>query len=60
MTKDQKTLNAQILGHDTNDQLLARYEYYLQNVELLGNEAIEHLEMVKEEILKRMNKKDKG
>jgi hypothetical protein len=55
MTDDKRTLNTEIIHHDTNEQLLKRYTWYCDNFNPLDDDMIEHLEIIKAEILSRMN-----
>ena len=55
MTDDVRALNVDIIHLDTNDQLLKRYTWYVNNFNTLDENMREHLEIIKAEILSRMN-----
>lgn len=55
MAPDERALNTEIIHHDTNDQLLKRYTWYCVNFNPLDKVMCEHFEIIKTEILNRMN-----
>lgn len=55
MVDDMRALNVEIIHLDTNDQLLKRYAWYCNNFNTLDENMREHLEIIKAEILSRMN-----
>ncbi len=52
---DKRALSTEIIHLDTNDQLLKRYTWYCNNFCSLDEDMREHLEIIKAEILSRMN-----
>lgn len=58
MTEDKRQTNISIIRHDTNEQLLDRYVWYIQNFNPIDEDRCEHYELVKAEILRRMSKEE--
>lgn len=56
MTDDKRQMNIGIIRHDTDEQLLARYVWYIQNFSPIDEDMCEHYELIKAEILRRMSK----
>lgn len=56
MTDDKRQTNINIIRHDTDEQLLARYVWYIQNFNPVAEDRCENYELVKAEILRRMSK----
>lgn len=54
MTDEIRAKNQEILSQDTNEQLLERFVWYVQNFNPVDDDRCEHYEMVKSEILNRM------
>lgn len=55
MTEDKRQTNISIIRQDTNEQLLARYAWYIQNFNPVDEDRCENYELVKTEILRRLN-----
>ena len=52
LTEEQKKLDKEILRFDHNEQLLARFEWYIEHIK--EENCQDHYQLVKEEILRRM------
>ena len=55
MTEDKRQTNISIIRQDNNEQLLARYDWYIQNFNPVDEDRCENYELVKTEILRRLN-----
>lgn len=56
MIEERRKMNLDIIGADTDEQILARFVWYVQNYNPVDEERCEHYEMIKAEILRRMQR----
>lgn len=54
MTDEVRNKCQEILSQDTNEQLLSRFIWYVQNFNPVDEDRCDHYDMVKSEILNRM------
>lgn len=54
MTENRRARNLEILRGDTNEELLARFAWYVQNFNPVDEDRCDDYEMVKAEVLRRM------
>lgn len=54
MTDEKRTRFLGIVSKDTNEQLLARYTWYVDNFNPLDDDMCAGFEIIKAEILRRM------
>ena len=57
MTDEKRNRNIEIIRKDTPEQLLARYVWYIQNFNPVDDDMCENHDLVKAEILRRMEAK---
>lgn len=54
MTDEVRNKNREIISLDSDEQLLSRFIWYVQNFNPVDDDRCEHYELVKGEILSRM------
>ena len=57
MTDEKRNMNIEIIRKDTPEQLLARYDWYCANFNPVDDDRCENYELVRAEILRRMEAK---
>ena len=57
MTDARREISLGILRKDTDEQLINRFAWYVQNFNPVDEERCEDYELVKEELLRRMQNK---